>query len=115
MECAEVASKKVQADSHNFSILPAGHADLHLGDVLFFNIGDTICGRNPTTFSQVVGAANGHTVLFSCHKVAEMFTNMALNALSSSQLLKDLQLPPCDFPAYKLITVCNTQVFRVKL
>ncbi|KAJ9084337.1 hypothetical protein DSO57_1025623 [Entomophthora muscae] len=26
---------------------------------------------------------------------------MALNALSSSQSLKDPQLPPCNYPAYK--------------
>ncbi|KAJ9080079.1 hypothetical protein DSO57_1028906 [Entomophthora muscae] len=58
MEFVEVASKKIQADGHNVSIFPAGHANLHLGHVLFFNIEDTICERNPTTFSQVVSAAN---------------------------------------------------------
>ncbi|KAJ9058696.1 hypothetical protein DSO57_1009775 [Entomophthora muscae] len=96
MECTEVVSKKVQADGHNISVFPAGHAVLHLGDVLFFNIGDTICGRNPTIFSQVVGTANNNTGLFPRQKVAEMFTKMAFNALSSSQSSKDPQLPHCD-------------------
>ncbi|KAJ9064907.1 hypothetical protein DSO57_1025434 [Entomophthora muscae] len=34
IKCTEVASKKIEADSHKFSIFPAGHADLHLGDVV---------------------------------------------------------------------------------
>ncbi|KAJ9061803.1 hypothetical protein DSO57_1017045 [Entomophthora muscae] len=100
-----LASKKVQADSHNVSIFPAGHTDLHLGDVLFFNIGDTICGCNLTTFRQVVGAANNNTDLFSCQKFTKLFIKMALNSLSSSQSSKDPQIPPCDSPAYKTITV----------
>ncbi|KAJ9050973.1 hypothetical protein DSO57_1009060 [Entomophthora muscae] len=105
MECTEVASKKIQADGHNVSFFPARHDDLHLGNVLFFNIGDTICGRNPTTSSQVVSAANNPIVPFSCQKITDMFTKMALNALGNSQSPKDPQLPPCDSPAYKPISV----------
>ncbi|KAJ9076296.1 hypothetical protein DSO57_1027623 [Entomophthora muscae] len=93
MECAEVASKKIQADSHDVSIFPAVHANLYLGDVLFFNTGGTICECNPTTFIQVVGAANNYTLLFPCQKVADMFTKMTLNAHRSSQSPKDEQLP----------------------
>ncbi|KAJ9085537.1 hypothetical protein DSO57_1012997 [Entomophthora muscae] len=103
MECTEVASKKVQVDSHNVSTFPAGHADLHLGDMLFFKIGDIICGRNPTTFSQVVGVTNDPIVSFPCQNIADMFTKMALNDLSNSQSPKDLQLPPHDSLVYKPI------------
>ncbi|KAJ9057080.1 hypothetical protein DSO57_1025911 [Entomophthora muscae] len=105
MECTEVASKKIQAEGHNISIFPAGQADLHLGDVLFFNIGDIICGCNPTTFSQVVSAANNPSVLFPCQKIADMFTKMAFNALSNNQSPKDPQLPTCDSLLHKPITV----------
>ncbi|KAJ9086093.1 hypothetical protein DSO57_1007755 [Entomophthora muscae] len=105
MECAEVASKKIQAESHNISIFPVCHADLHLGDVLFFNIGGTIRERNSTTFSQVLSSANNPSVLFPHQKIAEMFTKMAFNALVKSQSPKDPQLPPCDSPVYKPITV----------
>ncbi|KAJ9056856.1 hypothetical protein DSO57_1028574 [Entomophthora muscae] len=104
-ECTEVASENIKAGGHGIAIFSARHADLHLGDVLSFNIEGTICERNPTTFRQVVSAANGPTVLFSHQKITDMFTKMALNALSNSQSPKDPQLPPCDFLVYKPTTL----------
>ncbi|KAJ9083650.1 hypothetical protein DSO57_1032595 [Entomophthora muscae] len=70
-------------------------------------LGTPSVGATPTTFSQVIGAANDHTGLFPFQKVAKMFTKMALNALSSSQSSNDPQLPPCDSLAYKLIIVLS--------
>ncbi|KAJ9064506.1 hypothetical protein DSO57_1029879 [Entomophthora muscae] len=95
MECTEVAFEKIQAGGHNVLIFPAGHANLNLGDVLFFNIGDTIQEHNPTTFNQEVSAAHNQPVHFPRQKAADMFTKMVLIAHSSSQSSKDPQLLPC--------------------
>ncbi|KAJ9066988.1 hypothetical protein DSO57_1004086 [Entomophthora muscae] len=113
MECVNVASKKIKAGGHNVSILPAGHANLHLDETLFFNIGDTIQERNPTTFNQVVSAANNPIVPFSCQNIAKFFAKMTFNALSSSQYPKDPQLPPCDSPVYKSITFLTNHEYDV--
>ncbi|KAJ9047997.1 hypothetical protein DSO57_1039483 [Entomophthora muscae] len=113
MKCANVASKKIKAGGHNVSILPAGHANLHLSETLFFNIGDTIQERNPTTFNQVVSAANNPIVPFYCQKIAEIFTKMDFNVLSSSQYPKDSQLPPYDSLVYKSITFLTNHEYDV--
>ncbi|KAJ9060428.1 hypothetical protein DSO57_1030986 [Entomophthora muscae] len=112
MKC-NVAFKKIKADGHDVSIFPARYANLHLGDVLFFNIGDTICGSNLMTFSQVVSVANNNTLLFPCHKVANMFTNMHFCAFGIRQSQRDSQLPPCDSPVYKPITVLSESEYDI--
>ena len=42
MKCSEEASEKIQASRNNVLIFPASNYNVHLGDVLFYNIADKI-------------------------------------------------------------------------
>ncbi|KAJ9049615.1 hypothetical protein DSO57_1022504 [Entomophthora muscae] len=73
-----------------------GHANLHLGDVLFFNFRDTIQECNPKAFNQVVIESYNHNVLSSHQKVTDMFTKMAVTDPGlTSQTYRYLALDSC--------------------
>ncbi|KAJ9055436.1 hypothetical protein DSO57_1003933 [Entomophthora muscae] len=66
MEGSSTALKVIQGCGHQASVYPAGHADVHLADVVFFNMGSTLQERHPQAFNNLYLGVLDHNFLFGC-------------------------------------------------
>ena len=64
MEKKLVVEDQLKEAGHNVLIYPANHANLHLGDVLFYNMGDLLRKRRPADHTFVFQYAGDIPMLF---------------------------------------------------
>ncbi|KAJ9066231.1 hypothetical protein DSO57_1011560 [Entomophthora muscae] len=70
---SSTALKAIQGRGHQASVYPTGHADVHLADVVFFNIGDTLREHHPQAFNNLYLGVLDHNFLFGHQMVADLF------------------------------------------
>ena len=103
MEGSSTALEAIQQRGHQASVYPAGHADVHLADVVFFNIGDTLRERRPQAFNDLYLGVLDHNSLFGRQMVADLFAQMVFHVNMGNQLRKDKRLPPRATATYQPI------------
>ncbi|KAJ9076201.1 hypothetical protein DSO57_1028511 [Entomophthora muscae] len=103
MEGSSTALEAIQGRGHQASVYPAGHADVYLADVIFFNIGDTLQERRPQAFNDLYLGVLDHNFLFSRQMVADLFAQMVFHVNMGNQSRKDKHLPPRATATYQPI------------
>ncbi|KAJ9081333.1 hypothetical protein DSO57_1015805 [Entomophthora muscae] len=53
MKGSSTALEAIQQRRNQASVYPSSHEDIHTGDVVFYNIGDTVQERCPQAFSDL--------------------------------------------------------------
>ncbi|KAJ9055168.1 hypothetical protein DSO57_1007080 [Entomophthora muscae] len=76
MEGSSTALKAIQGLGHQSSVYPDGHNDIHLADVVLFNIRDTFQERRPQAFNDLYLSVLNHKSLFSYQMMAYLFAQM---------------------------------------
>ncbi|KAJ9050304.1 hypothetical protein DSO57_1015695 [Entomophthora muscae] len=71
MKGSSTALEVIQQHRHLASVYPASHADIHLGDVVFFNMGETLQERHPQAFNNLYLGVLDHNSLFGHQMVAD--------------------------------------------
>ncbi|KAJ9065471.1 hypothetical protein DSO57_1019379 [Entomophthora muscae] len=85
MEGSSTALKAIQQHRHQALVYPASHADIHLGDVIFFNIRDTVQERHPQAFNDLYLGVLDNNSLFGHQMVADLFAQMVFHGFCSWQ------------------------------
>ncbi|KAJ9058301.1 hypothetical protein DSO57_1013786 [Entomophthora muscae] len=85
MEGSSTALEVIQGCGHQASVYPAGHADVHLADVIFFNMGSTLRERRPQAFNKLYLGVLDHIFLFGCQMVADLFVKMVFHVNMGNQ------------------------------
>ncbi|KAJ9051820.1 hypothetical protein DSO57_1001067 [Entomophthora muscae] len=70
---------------HQASMYPAGHANIHLANVVFFNIGDTLWERLPQAFNVLYLWVLDHNSLFGHQLVVDLFAQMVFHVNMTNQ------------------------------
>ncbi|KAJ9050935.1 hypothetical protein DSO57_1009542 [Entomophthora muscae] len=94
MEGSSTALKAIQGRGHQASVYPAGHADIHLANVVFFNIRDTVRQCCLQAFNDLYLGVLDHKSLLGCQMVADLFAQMVFHVNMYNQSCKDRRLPP---------------------
>ncbi|KAJ9056122.1 hypothetical protein DSO57_1036337 [Entomophthora muscae] len=79
MKGSSTALEAIQERGHQASVYPAGHTEIHLADVVFFNIRDTQWERLSQAFNNLYLGVLDHNFLFGRQMVA--VRNCAINAI----------------------------------
>ncbi|KAJ9083522.1 hypothetical protein DSO57_1033964 [Entomophthora muscae] len=95
--------KAIQGHMHQAPVYPTGHADIHLADVVFFNIVDTVQQRLPQAFKDLYIGILNHDSLFGQKMMADLFAQIVFHVIMDNQLQKDKRLPPCVKAFYQPI------------
>ncbi|KAJ9068154.1 hypothetical protein DSO57_1031549 [Entomophthora muscae] len=95
MEGSSTALEAIQGRGHQASVYPAGHANDHLADVVFFNIRDTLRESCPQVFNNLYLGVLDHNFLFGHQMVADLFAQMVFYVNMGNQSRKDKRLLPC--------------------
>ncbi|KAJ9085630.1 hypothetical protein DSO57_1012003 [Entomophthora muscae] len=103
MEGSSTALEAIQGRRHQASVYPAGHADIYLADVVFFNMGSTLWECRPQAFNDLYLGVLDHNFLFGCQIVADLFVQMVAHVNTGNQSQKDKRLPPCVTSTYQPI------------
>ncbi|KAJ9052458.1 hypothetical protein DSO57_1033926 [Entomophthora muscae] len=103
MEGSSTALKAIQGCGHQASVYPASHAYIHLGDVVFFNIGFTVQEHHPQAFNGIYLGVLNHNSLFGHQIVADLFAQMVFHVNMSNQSRKDKRLLPRATATYQSI------------
>ncbi|KAJ9087163.1 hypothetical protein DSO57_1035971 [Entomophthora muscae] len=103
MEGSSTALEAIQECRHQASVYPAGHANIHLADVVFFNIRDTHQECCPQAFNNLYLGVLDHNFLFGHQMVADLFAQMVFHVNMGNQSRKDKRLPPCATATYQSI------------
>ncbi|KAJ9085953.1 hypothetical protein DSO57_1009004 [Entomophthora muscae] len=103
MEGSSTALEAIQGRRHQASVYPTGHADVHLADVVFFKIGDTLWERHPQAFTDLYLGVLDHNFLFGHQMVADLFVQMGFHVNMGNQSHKDKRLPPRATATYQPI------------
>ncbi|KAJ9080832.1 hypothetical protein DSO57_1020815 [Entomophthora muscae] len=112
MEGSSTALKAIQKRRHQTSVYPAGHADIHLGDVVLFNIGDTVREHRPQAFNDLYLGVFNHESLFDQQMVADLFTQIVFHVKMGNQSCKDKHLPPCATVTYQPIKAMTNEEYN---
>ncbi|KAJ9057399.1 hypothetical protein DSO57_1023057 [Entomophthora muscae] len=88
MEGSSTALEAIQQRQHQDSVYPAGHADIHLGYVVFFNIRDTLQECLPKAFNDLYLGVLDHNSLFGHQMVADLFAQIVFNVNMGNQSQK---------------------------
>ncbi|KAJ9071283.1 hypothetical protein DSO57_1038472 [Entomophthora muscae] len=107
----EETVKDIQDAGHQVEIYPANHADPHLGDVLFYNIGSLLRKHNPTSFKQVESLITNQEALFPTTTVKALHSVIVSYANDSKKLNKDSRLPPRHSPLFIPTSVITEQQY----
>ncbi|KAJ9089125.1 hypothetical protein DSO57_1016047 [Entomophthora muscae] len=94
MEESSTALKAIQECGHQASVYPDGHANIHLADVVFFNIGITLQECRPQAFINLYLGVLDHYFLFGHQMTADLFAQMVFHMNMGNQSCKDNCLPP---------------------
>ncbi|KAJ9073660.1 hypothetical protein DSO57_1013902 [Entomophthora muscae] len=108
----EETVKDIRDAGHQVEIYPANHADLHLGDVLFYNIGSLLRKHNPTSFKQVKSLITNQEALFPATAVKALHSVIVSYANDSKKLNKDSRLPPRHSPLFIPAPVVTEQQYE---
>ncbi|KAJ9079248.1 hypothetical protein DSO57_1037377 [Entomophthora muscae] len=98
MEGSSTALEAIQGRGHQASVYPASHADVHLADVVFFNMGSTLQERRPQAFNNLYLGVLDHNSLFSYQMVADLFAQIVFHVNMGNQSRKDKRL--CGVPVH---------------
>ncbi|KAJ9056270.1 hypothetical protein DSO57_1034996 [Entomophthora muscae] len=89
MEGSSTTLKAIEQRGHQASVYPAGHADIHMADVVFFNIGDKLWENLPQAFNNLYLGVLDHNSLFGHQMVADLFAQMVFHMNMGNQSRKD--------------------------
>ncbi|KAJ9060261.1 hypothetical protein DSO57_1032740 [Entomophthora muscae] len=103
MKGSSTALEAIQQCGHQVSVYPAGHANVHLEDFVFFNIGDTLWECHPQAFNNLYLGVLDHNFLFGHQIVADLFAQMVFHVNMGNQSHKDKRLPPRATATYQPI------------
>ena len=84
MEGSSTAREAIQQRGHQASVYLAGHADIHLADVVFFNMGSTLWERRPQAFNNLYLGVLDHNSLFGRQMMADLFAQMVFHVNMSN-------------------------------
>ncbi|KAJ9055966.1 hypothetical protein DSO57_1037904 [Entomophthora muscae] len=100
---SSIVLEAIQERGHQASMYPTGHTDIHLADVVFFNIGDKVWERRPQAFNDIYLEVLNYKSLFGCQIMADLFAQIVFHVNMGNQSRKDKHLPPCTTAAYQPI------------
>ncbi|KAJ9090197.1 hypothetical protein DSO57_1004775 [Entomophthora muscae] len=113
MEVSSTALEVIQGRRNQASVYPTSHADIHLADVVFFNIGDTVQQRCLQAFNDLYIGVFDHESLFGCQMVTDLFVQMVFHMNMDNQSCKDKHIPPCATAIYQPTTAMANEEYHV--
>ncbi|KAJ9059617.1 hypothetical protein DSO57_1000576 [Entomophthora muscae] len=114
MKDSSTALESIQGHRHQASFYPTGHADIHLADIVFFNIRDTVQEHRPQTFKNLYLGVLYHDSLFGWQMVADLFVQMVSHGNMGNQSQKNKHLPPCAIATYQPIKPMTDEKYHLQ-
>ncbi|KAJ9067341.1 hypothetical protein DSO57_1000253 [Entomophthora muscae] len=112
MEDSSTTLEAIQGRRHQASVYPASHADIHLADVIFFNMGSTLQERCPQAFNNLYLGVLDHNFIFGRQMVADLFVQMVFYVNMGNQSRKDKRLPPRATATYQPIQPMTNEEYN---
>ncbi|KAJ9066814.1 hypothetical protein DSO57_1005777 [Entomophthora muscae] len=112
IEGSSTALKAIQGRRHQASVYPAGHTDVHLADVVFFNMGSTLQERHLQAFNDLYLGVLDHNFFFGCQMMADLFVQMVFHVNIGNQSRKNKHLPPWATATYQPIQPMTNEEYN---
>ncbi|KAJ9083472.1 hypothetical protein DSO57_1034415 [Entomophthora muscae] len=103
IEDSFTAIKIIKVHMHQSSVYPAVYADIHLADVVFFNIEDTFWQLRLQKFNDLYLGGLDHDSLFGQQMVADLFAQKVFHVYMGNQSQKNKHLSPHAIAVYQPI------------
>ncbi|KAJ9066270.1 hypothetical protein DSO57_1011143 [Entomophthora muscae] len=94
---------KITASLTGWTWICHTHANIHLADVAFFSIGDTVRECHPQAFNDLYLRVLDHNSLFGHQMMGDLFAQIVFHVNMGNQSRKDKRLPPCATATYQPI------------